>query len=442
MSRIVLTTLGSLGDLHPYLALGLGLRDRGHDVAIATTEYYQPKVESLGLEFRSIRPNHMDMEDPKMSALMMDLKNGTKWLIGDYILGSLRDTYADLSAACQGADLLVAHEIIYAAPLVAEILDLPWISGTLTPGSFFSIYDPFVMPMYPALAKLRGPGLNQWVKRFGRWITRSWSEPVHQLRQELGLSPVGNVIIDDKFSPYLVLGLFSEVLGAPQPDWPSNVTIAGFTFYDGQREQEIAPELLAFLDRGEPPIVFTLGSAAVYCPGDFYAESIKAAQMLERRAVLLIGENLPPENLPDSIIACKYAPYSQVFPKACAIVHQGGIGTTAQGLRSGRPTIVMPYSHDQPDNAARVQRLGTSRTISRDRYSAARVAQELRELLDNPSYAATAAEIGHRLQSVDGVSVACDAIDKAKNNCLSLRSDRIKKKSKLTILADFSIMCG
>lgn len=411
MSRIILTTLGSLGDLHPYLALGLGLRDRGHDVAIATMRHYQPKVELLGLEFQPIRPELMGMEDPKIAAVMMDLKNGTEWIIRTYILDNLRDTYADLLAACQGADLLVANEVIYAAPLVSEILDIPWVFGMLTPGAFFSDHDPFVMPMYPALAKFRGPILSQLVNKLGRWITRSWSTPVHQLRQELGLSPVGNVIIDDKFSPYLVLGLFSEVMGARQPDWPSHVTITGFTFYDGQREQSIEPELQAFLDRDEPPIVFTLGSAAVNCPGDFYRESIKAAQMLDRRAVLLIGENPPPVDLPDSMIACKYAPYSLVFPRACAIVHQGGIGTTAQGLRSGHPTIIMPYSHDQPDNAARVQRLGTSRTIGRDRYSAARVAKELRELIENPSYAAKAAEIGQMLQAQDGVNVACDAIE-------------------------------
>ncbi len=412
MSRIVVTTLGSLGDLHPYLALGLGLRDRGHDVKIATVTYYQTKVESLGLKFWPIRPDHIALDDPKMSALMMDLKNGTELVIRDHILGSLRDTYTDLLAACQSADLLIAHEIIYAAPLVSEVMNIPWISGTLTPGAFFSIYDPFVMPMYPALAKLRGSRLNWWVKQFGRWMTRDWSQSVWQLRQELGLKPVGNVIIDEKFSPDLVLGLFSEVLGAPQADWPNNVVVTGFTFYDGQREQSIAPELQDFLDRGAAPIVFTLGSAAVYCPGDFYAESVAAAKMLDLRAVLLIGDNPPPENLPPSIIACNYAPYSQIFPKAAAIVHQGGIGTTAQGLRSGRPTIVMPYSHDQPDNAARVQRLGTSRTIPRDRYSTLRVVQELNELLGKPSYATKAAEIGHRLQAVNGVSVACDAIEK------------------------------
>jgi UDP:flavonoid glycosyltransferase YjiC (YdhE family) len=126
---------------------------------------------------------------------------------------------------------------------------------------------------------------------------------------------------------------------------------------------------------------------------------------------LLIGLNAPPRNLSEGIIAVSYAPYSQIFPRACAIVHQGGIGTTAQALRAGRPTLVMPYSHDQPDNAARVERLGTSRTIARKQYSAVRVAEKLRELLENPNYAAKAAETGRTIQSENGVGVACDAIE-------------------------------
>jgi rhamnosyltransferase subunit B len=106
-----------------------------------------------------------------------------------------------------------------------------------------------------------------------------------------------------------------------------------------------------------------------------------------------------------------YAPYSQLFSQACAIVHQGGIGTTAQALQSGRPMLVMPYSHDQPDNAARVERLGTGRKIARKQYSAVRVAQHLRELLDNPSYAEKAAAIGQVMRSENGVGMACDAIE-------------------------------
>ncbi|HEY9845357.1 MAG TPA: nucleotide disphospho-sugar-binding domain-containing protein, partial [Candidatus Caenarcaniphilales bacterium] len=127
---------------------------------------------------------------------------------------------------------------------------------------------------------------------------------------------------------------------------------------------------------------------------------------------LLMGNNPPLENLPSDVLAVNYAPYSQIFPRACAIVHQGGIGTTAQALRAGLPTLIMPYSHDQPDNAARVQRLGTSRTISREQYSAPRVAKALGELLGNPSYAAKATEIGRIVQAENGVGLACDAIEK------------------------------
>ena len=411
MSRIVLTTIGALGDLHPFIAIGLGLRDRGHDIVFATVKDYRTKIESLGLEFQPIRPDHIAMNDSKMLELMMDLNKGTERVVRDYLLANLRETYTELKNAAQTANLIVAHETIYAAPLVAETLRIKWAVCALTPGSFFSAYDPFVLPPFPALAKLRvlGPKVNRWVKEFAKFVTRDWGEPVHQLRKELRLLPVGNPIIDDKFSPYLVLALFSSVLGSPQPDWASNTVVTGFPFYDGR--EGIAPELKQFLKQGEPPIIFTLGSAAVLAPGDFYKASVKAAKALNRRAVLLVGQNPLPAHLPENIVAFDYAPYSEIFPYACAVVHQGGIGTTAQGLRAGHPTLIVPYSHDQPDNAARVERLGTSRTIPRKYYSSSRAVKELRQLLDNSKYAAKAAEIGQIVQAENGVNLACDAIE-------------------------------
>ena len=208
--------------------------------------------------------------------------------------------------------------------------------------------------------------------------------------------------------------MFSPVLAKPQLDWDRNTVITGFTFYDGDLQQAtLPPALQQFLAAGEPPIVFTLGSAIVMIPGTFYEESIQAATRLSRRAVLLIGKNQPPANLPQDTIAIDYVPHSQIFPHACAIVHQGGVGTTAQALRAGVPTLIMPYSYDQPDNAARVKRLGTSRTIDRAEYTASKVTQELRVLLENPEYATKAAEISQIIQAEDGVRVACDAIVKS-----------------------------
>lgn len=308
---------GSLGDLHPLIALALNLRARGHSIVFATSEVYRNKIESLGLKFHAIRPNLP--EDPTIIERMMNPKIGTEIILKDFVLGSLRDTYDDLMLIVKDADILIAHEIIYAAPIVTEVVKLRFCSCVMAPVSFFSAYEPIVTSVYPFLAKLHrfGISINRWVVEFAKYVTRPWGEPVYQLRKELGLPSIKNPIIgNDKYSPYLVLALFSSVLGTSQPDWPPNVVTTGFTFYDGNREQQMNPKLQTFLDSGAPPLVFTLGSSAVNAAGNFYTESARAAVKLNRRAVLLIGKNPPPENLPDSIFVCDYAPVFNPIQKS------------------------------------------------------------------------------------------------------------------------------
>ena len=149
-------------------------------------------------------------------------------------------------------------------------------------------------------------------------------------------------------------------------------------------------------------------------PGDFFRESAAAARQLGARAVLLIG-NQPLEewacNLPASVFLADYVPYSMLMPHTAAIVHQGGIGTTAQALRAGKPTLVVPWSHDQPDNAHRVQRLGVSRTLNRARYTSAAAATELRQLTDRPEYANAASSLRDRMAAEDGLKAACDVVE-------------------------------
>jgi rhamnosyltransferase subunit B len=415
MSRIVVTTLGTLGDLHPTIAVALELRHRGHDVVFVTHEVYRSKLQALGFEFHAMRPDFTAMNDPQEMARMMDLKTGQEYMVRQWVNPNLREMYTDLLNVAKSADFIFSGEGAIVTPLVAEKLGMRWASSAMVPLSFFSIYDPPVLAAFPALAKLYklGPLVNRGVLNFAKIISNSWADPIRQLRRELGISPIDyNPFLENRFSPYLVVALFSSVFGQPQPDWAANTIVAGFTFYDGTQEgAELASELKQFLAAGDPPIVFTLGSAAVMNAGNFYTESLQAVKQLNRRAVFLIGNNPQLENLPANVLAVNYAPYSQIFPRACAIVHQGGIGTTAQALRASSPTLILPYSHDQPDNAARVQRLGTSRTISREQYSASRVVKELSELLGNASYAAKAAEIGRIVQAENGVSVACDAIE-------------------------------
>ncbi len=415
MSRIVVTTLGTLGDLHPMIAIALELRQRGHDVAFVTHQVYQSKLQALKFEFHPMRPDFTATINPQEMARMMDLKTGQEYMVRQWVTPSLGEMYTDLLNVAKGADFIFSGEGVIATPLVAEKLGMRWASSAMVPMSFFSVYDPPVLAAFPTLAKLYklGPIVNRGILNFAKLVSNSWADPIRQVRRELGLSPIDyNPFLENRFSPYLVLALFSSVLGQPQPDWAENTIVTGFTFYDStQSGAELTPLLKQFLDAGEPPIVFTLGSAAVMNAGNFYQESLDAVGQLNRRAVLLMGNNPPLENLPSNVLAVNYAPYSQIFPRACAIVHQGGIGTTAQALRAGCPTLIIPYSHDQPDNAARVQRLGTSRTIPRKKYSASRVVKELSQLLENPDYAAKAKKIRQIIQAEDGVAVACDAIE-------------------------------
>jgi UDP:flavonoid glycosyltransferase YjiC (YdhE family) len=415
--RIVITTFGSLGDLHPYLAVALGLKARGHEAVIATSGYYRQKVEALGLGFRALRPDHPDTGvDPDLMRRLMDRRKGSEVVIREIMMSVLRESYEDTLAAAEGADLLVSHMLTFTTRLVAEKRRIPWASTFLQPLGLFSVYDPPVVPQAPFLAMLRflGPAFHRLLFWCAKRTVRSWSEPWHRLRSEVGLPPTSeSPLFEGQHSPSLVLAMFSKLLADRQPDWPRQTFITGFPFYDRDGEAGMPQELSNFLDASPPPLVFTLGSSAVVDAGPFYEHSAAAAKLLGRRAVLLVGKDPRnrPAPLPDGVVAFAYAPYSELFPRAAAVVHQGGIGTTAQAMRSGRPMLVMPFAHDQPDNAERVKRLGIARTIARHRYSPARTAAELRQLLDNPGYRHRASAVGERVRQEDGVRAACDALE-------------------------------
>jgi rhamnosyltransferase subunit B len=411
--HIVLTTIGSLGDLHPMIALAIELRRRGHNTTIATTEFYRQKIESIGIGFHPIRPNMP--EDPELLQHVMDLKKGPEFIIRQLFLPHLRETYEDLVAVAHDADLMIAGETVFPAPLIAEKYNLKWAAAILSPLSFFSVYDPSVIAPLPFSKKLRNAGtfVHCAIGGLSQWITRDWGKPIQELRAELGLPLTAQPIFKDKYSPHFNLAMFSCVLGTPQADWPTNTQQTGFVFYDKQQHDANAPsELKTFLEVGDAPIVFTLGSAVVLNAGSFYDESVKAVQRLGRRAVLLTGKNSLRQNLPQGIAAFDYAPYSEILPRAACVVHQGGVGTTAQALRAGCPQLVMPCSFDQPDNGARVERLGVARVIGRDEYTATRAATELEQLLGNPNYLQRAAEVARQVQAEDGLRQACDAIER------------------------------
>ena len=390
--KIVIATFGSLGDVHPAIALGLGLKARGHNISIAVSEVYRNKIELEGLKFHPISPDLGNFE-PGFIDRILDAKTGTMTVIRELLMPVVHETYSDLMQAIQDADLLITSDFLFAAPLLAQKMGIPWVSYILSPASFFSLYDPPKLPGFANLPQLPflERALNRAVLQLARLSTTQWVQPVRQLRQELGLPPGNHPLFEGKYSPNLVLAMFSSVLGAAQPDWVPQAQVTGFTFYDRLLPgQKLSAELADFLASGSPPVVFTLGSSAVQRAGNFYTESLEAVKALGCRAIFLMGvkefQNELPTPLPNGLLAVDYAPFSELFPQAAAIVHQGGVGTTAQALRAGVPMLVVPYAFEQPDNAARVVRLGIAQQIPRPSYRRDRVVTALSKLLTNPTY--------------------------------------------------------
>jgi UDP:flavonoid glycosyltransferase YjiC (YdhE family) len=423
MSRIVLTTWGSHGDIDPFLGLGIGLRSRGHDVAIATIEYYRPLIETSGLEFRPLRPD-VDPSDTSLVERIMDRNRGSEFLITSILFSNLDAAYEDVEAAAAGADLLVSHPVTFATPIVAERRRIPWASAVLAPTSMFSAYDFPAVPPAPWVKALQP--LGAWTGRLivgaARRATDRWAEPLYRLRARLGLPRGGNPILEGQHSPSLVLALYSRVLGAPQPDWPPHVVITGHIFHDAPHGTALSAPLDAFLREGPPPVVFTLGSSVVLIAREFWRHSIDAARQLDARAVLLAGPMGAPAlqaeleaadaSTRQRVLIVDRAPHSLLFPRAAVVVQQCGIGTLAQSLRSGRPMLAVPYSHDQPDNAWRARALGMARIVYPRSYRPRKVASELRALLEQPRYAQAAEWIAGQVRNERGVDTACDALER------------------------------
>jgi rhamnosyltransferase subunit B len=418
MPRFLLTTFGSLGDLHPYIAVGLGLKERGHHVTIATSGVYRAKVEGEGLHFHPVRPDIGTlMEDPQEIARAFHPRTGTEYVMRRMMLPCLEQSHEDLREIAPDADLLLGHPIAFATPIVAEELGKRWISVALQPSVMLSAFDPPAISGMPVLEWFRGWGPGFWKQFWGlsRRVARGWGTPVNALRRKRGLREVANPLLDDMFSPYGTQAWFSRVMASPQPDWPTKTSVTGFPFYDRMAPgQGMSPELARFLDAGSPPVVFTLGSSAVFDAGPFYAESTEAVRALGCRAVLLVGRdprNQPVRPLPDNVIVADYAPYSELFSRAAAVVHQGGAGTTAQALRAGVPMCVVPYSHDQPDNARRCVGLGVARIVPRGQYRAGRVRAELERLLTDGGYRVAAQNVAAEMAKEDGVATACEGLE-------------------------------
>ena len=360
--RILILAVGSAGDVYPFIVIGQALRARGHDVTLVATANFQARVEAAGLRFVS----GLSQQELDASVNDADLWHPVKGFatIWKHMARHLPTAYAQqLALVKEAPTLIVASTLGLTGRLLQEAQGVPLVTVHLAPSCFLTAHDTSVRR-----------GLH-WPRSWPRWavrlalalVERLMLDPVvrpdiNRLRATLNLAPVRRVMSRWLHSPQQVICAFPPWFAAPQPDWPPNTVCTGFPRMPVS-EGQLDPDLQRFIDAGSPPIVVTPGSAMAH-GGRFIARALAAAAALNLRVVVVTPyrEQLP-AILPPSVHHAAYAPFDLLAPRAAAFVHHGGIGTSATVLAAGKPQLVVPFAFDQPDNAARLRRLGVAATV-------------------------------------------------------------------------------
>jgi rhamnosyltransferase subunit B len=411
-------TIGSAGDVHPFIGIALELRRRGHEVRIATNPHFEARIRAEGIGFEALGDEASFLSvlhDPRLVRQFAS----PNLIIEELIHKSVKPTVelADRVAREWSPDVVVRHHISLGSRWVAARRGIATATVVLAPAFFFSREDPSCYRSWESLDTPRW--LAELRLRVGKWLMR-WmmDRPLNAMRRELGFEPGRDFLFEEVRGGDATLGMWSEHFRPPAKDDPRGAVVCGYSFFDRRHGDDADRATLErFLsrceDRGTPPIVFTLGSSVVQHAGGFYHLAAEACRRLDRPALLLAGRN---ENAPsgggESVHVCTYAPFSEVLPRGAGTVHHGGAGTTAQGLRSGRPTVIVPFVNDEFDNAARAKRLGTSITIQRGRLDVGSLTASLDRVIHDREMTRRAEVFGGALSVEDGCSRAADEIER------------------------------
>jgi UDP:flavonoid glycosyltransferase YjiC (YdhE family) len=400
MAHVILASLGTDGDIYPYVGVGLALRRRGgHRVTLVASEDYRDLAEGNGFSFRALvsrEENHELLDDPDFWHPFKGPRLGARW--GVRLLPRQYELFADL--ARDPESVFIANPALLAARLVRETVGRPLVTPILQPWMLPSCSAPPVMP--------GGLSLPRWTPRpLGRLYWRAFDyagqllmgRELNALRDTLGLPPVRRVF-QWWFSPDRILAMFPDWFGPPQADWLPQIRLTGFPDYGGPAGARLSDDLIAFCEAGPPPVVFTFGTGMMHAADLFRAAAI-ACRRLGVRAIFLtrFAEQLPLPLAP-SIRHVAFAPFEQLFPRCAAVVHHGGVGTLARCFAAGTPQLILPVAFDQKDNAIRVRRLGAGDWIRSRRATGSRIARALEKLL-TPATKARCDEIARRFSPAE-----------------------------------------
>jgi len=405
MAKIVLSSLGSRGDCHPLLALGLRLRDANHTVRFAVPGYFADDTRAAGFETVALAGDLYAAMAPFEQALYGGGSSVEQFrlIIAHDVMPHMAARVAQLRAACVNADLLIASGLHIPGSIVADLTGIPWGSVLFSPLSIPSAYIEPIPHQLPLPA-----GLQRQLTRLS-WMAGSAllsgvaDGPINAYRATLSLPPRHEQLLLGACSDRLVALAASPALVPPPPDWPPQVRMTGFCFWDGPTTWS-DPALDRFCAKHRRLVAISAGSMAPSVPTAFrafYRDSCAAARALGT-GVIIIGATPDPELHSEEVYIMPYAPFSSVYPRCMAVINHGGIGSIAQALRAGVPLLTVPWGLDQAYNAGQVVRQGAGRSISARAYSARRATDALDVLFTDSSYRGHSRRLRQHIQREDG----------------------------------------
>lgn len=409
----LLFPVGSAGDVHPLVGLGIRLKERGHRVTVVSVTPFQALIEQVGLEYVPLG-TQADYDRLTGNPDLWHPRRALPLIIREVLTPGLKLQYDLIAEHYQpGKTAVVSGTLGMGASIAQEKLGTPTVGIHLQPSVIWSEHEsPQLGPM------LVRPPTPRWLKRLQYRlaellvIDRLMLPPVNEHRQAVGLSPVTRSR-PLWHAPQGVVGMFPAWYAPPQPDWPPQITLTDFPRWDAPREPETSDALERFLSAGSPPVVFTPGSANLHA-GGFFQAAVGACRRIGCRGLLLTRHAAQiPANLPRGVRHFPYVPLAEVLPRSAALVYHGGIGTMAAALTAGRPHLVMSLSHDQPDNAARLKRLGVGDELPPAHFTAEKVARRLDWLLTDPQVRRRCQQLAERCQGSDGLGQSCDAVEQS-----------------------------
>lgn len=377
-------TAGTAGDIHPFLRIAKSFQALDRKVTFITNTYHARMLAGSGLPFIGIGTDE-DYLRAIQNPDIWDERKGFAALFANYGEQLLQIHATIQSVAEDSPKVVIAHPLI--VPGAAISRELGFVQGIvslyLAPGSIKTCHDPVRMgsTTLPRWFPMR------WRKALWRFVEKGWIDPVplgqiNEARRRLNLKTIHTSLLSHMEStPDLTVALFPEWFGPTMPDWPKPLLRGDFQLYEADDSQQLSPELAAFLATGEKPLVFTPGTGHIHA-AEFFSSAVAATSRLGRRAIFLTREkNQVPAQLPETILWQPYVPLAKLLPQSAALIHHGGIGTTAEALRAGTPQLVVPFGWDQFDNGARVAELGAGKVIPAKRLKSGNLASTLSSIL-------------------------------------------------------------